>query len=193
MILAIDPSLTATGLVRGTFKGVFETAVYGSENKGDSAAARVVRYRGQISRMMEWIATTPVEGIFIEGYSMGSNDARAKYSAEFGGLLRAALFDFCPAIWEIPPTMLKRFAAGKGNADKAQMMARVQMRWRVKLNTHDQCDAFALYRLGLMAMGHAEPMDLPQAEVLEVLKNRKAAKPKARSGGSRKPVDPTLF
>ena len=193
MILAIDPSLTASAIVRGNVAGEYECTVFGSENKGDNAHARINRYRGLVGRIMDWVGQREYDAVFIEGYAYDST-GRGIFLAEFGGLLRAALTDLCPTLWEITPGTLKRFATGNGNANKAQMMGRVQARWRVKIATHDECDAFALYRLGLLVLGHAEPMDLAQAEVLERLKNRTGKKPRTRTGSRRRvPPEKTLF
>ena len=193
MILALDPSLSATALVRGDQNAHEPPVVFGSENKGDGPHARIKRYRGLVGRIMGWVREREYDAVFIEGYAYDST-GRGIYLAEFGGMLRAALADLCPTLWEITPSTLKRFATGNGNANKALMMGRVQTRWNVKIATHDECDAFALYRLGLMVLGHAEPMDLAQAEVLERLKNRTGKKPRTRTGSRRRvPPEKTLF
>lgn len=56
----------------------------------------------------------------IEDYSMGSK-GKVFHIAENTGLLKYLLWKYKFKFQTIPPTTIKKFAAGKGNADKPQM------------------------------------------------------------------------
>lgn len=56
----------------------------------------------------------------IEGYSMGSKGAVFNIG-ENQGILKYKLYKLGIMVDEVPPTVLKKFAYGKGNADKLKM------------------------------------------------------------------------
>jgi len=58
--------------------------------------------------------------VFIEGYSMGSK-GQVFQIGENAGLLKHKLWKRDHKLTLVPPTVLKKFATGKGNADKLQM------------------------------------------------------------------------
>ena len=49
----------------------------------------------------------------------------------------------------VPPSTLKKFVTGKGNAKKDQMLLKTFKRWGVEFNDHNVCDAYGLARYGL--------------------------------------------
>ena len=57
--------------------------------------------------------------IYIEGYSFGSKGRAIFQIAENGGILKYRLKDYKYTI--IPPANIKKFATGKGNANKEKM------------------------------------------------------------------------
>jgi hypothetical protein len=60
--------------------------------------------------------------IFLEGYSMGSK-GKVFNIGENGGILKYVLFLEDLDVTEVPPTVVKKSATGKGNADKSMMVA----------------------------------------------------------------------
>lgn len=58
--------------------------------------------------------------VFMEDYSMGSK-GRVFHIAENTGVLKYRFFQFHIPFTTVPPTVIKKFATGKGNADKARM------------------------------------------------------------------------
>lgn len=92
--------------------------------------------------------------ILIEGYSLHSPGRLALIRlGEIGGVIRRMLrangFEYV----EIPPSSLKRFATGRGNATKDQMVAAaIRLGARGSVND-DEADAFHLRRMGRVAHG----------------------------------------
>lgn len=48
---------------------------------------------------------------------------------------------------QIPPMTLKKFAAGKGNAKKQEMLLQIYKRWGIEFNDDNAADAYSLARL----------------------------------------------
>jgi crossover junction endodeoxyribonuclease RuvC len=70
-------------------------------------------------------------------------------------------------VYEVAATTLKKFATGKGNAKKEQVIGHVQKNWNQLFSTSDEADAFVLYRMALVAAGRVEPKNQPQREAVE--------------------------
>lgn len=64
----------------------------------------------------------------------------------------------------VTPATLKKFATGKGNADKTAMAMAAYKRAGVEFDDDNQCDAWWLRQAGLRALGVPE-VDLPAAQV----------------------------
>lgn len=184
MIIAIDPSLTGTAIVRGD-EHDYEVRTFGSVNIGDEVAQRIDRYDLLIEEIIGWLRDCRVSAIYIEAYSYGSNDARAKFSAEYGGLLRWCLLDVLidgDKFYEVAPMTLKKFVTGKGAGKKEDVIAHIVKRYGIMLKGNDQYDAFGLFRLGLVAEGFADPDNQAQREAADKvlgITTPKAAKKRA--------------
>lgn len=85
-------------------------------------------YREDIERfhlLSEWamgnILTSRVRDVALEGYAFGAV-GRVFQIAENGGLLKFKLWEANIPITNFPPTMIKKFATDKGNANKEMMV-----------------------------------------------------------------------
>lgn len=192
MIAAIDPSLTNTAVFYGSAKA-YARATFGSKNQGNHVSARMARIDDLVSRVVEFLgrADQPIELLLIEAYSFGSNDSNAKFSAEYGGLLRWHLIDVCPRIIEVAPTSLKKFATGKGNSKKEQVIAHVTSRYDVMFESNDEYDAYALFRLGRVLLEWERPLNAAQREVAAQILHPQPKVSKSRQRSRQ--VEPQLF
>lgn len=96
----------------------------------------------------------PVDVVVVEGYSFGSQ-GRATFSVgELGGAVRVALFDAGVPFVEVPPAVLKKFAAGSGSATKDEvLLAAVRRAGGVFAGmSNDEADAFWLLAAGYEAL-----------------------------------------
>ena len=108
-----------------------------------------------------------VELFAIEGYSYGSKGRAVFNIGELGGVIRTALWDAGVPYVDVPPATLKKYACGKGNANKD--LVRDAARDRMGLTagvSNDECDAVWLRALVLEALG---------CPVVEVPKTHRAA------------------
>lgn len=75
----------------------------------------------QISRwVLDCFQFDETTSVFVEGYSMGSKGLIFNL-AENCGLLKHKLYKKKVQLYNVPPTVVKKFATGKGNSDKLGM------------------------------------------------------------------------
>lgn len=176
IIIGIDPSLTSTGLCVMDEKGeILETLAINSKFDG---AKRLHDIKRQLKPRCCYTSGDSEEKtfVFIEGYSYGSMNGR-EILGELGGMIRLMLYEEEIEFVDIPPTSLKKFTAGKGNADKIAMAIAVLKIWGKDFPTTDQTDAFALAELGRAYLGLI-PGKLPvfKQEVIDGIKIPKVKK-----------------
>lgn len=143
--LGIDPSLTSTGL---SMSG--QTL---SIRRDSSGPQRLIEIRDQI---MYTVHHNAIDCVSIEHYSYASRNSQAHSIGELGGVLRVALYEAGIPTVEIPPTCRAKFATGKGNAGKPEVVSAVSARTGIVWNGGDgadRCDAWVLeemlrYKLG---------------------------------------------
>lgn len=86
-------------------------------------------FQDRIHKISHWaveiVTSYKTPKVFIEGYSHGSTGKHLEI-AENCGLLKYKLFREGVDFVTVPPTTLKKFATGKGNADKALMAQKFQ-------------------------------------------------------------------
>jgi crossover junction endodeoxyribonuclease RuvC len=86
----------------------------------------------------------------IEGYGNTPKMGVSSFVTvvEVATLLRLSLFQSQIAWIEVPPTTLKKWTTGNGNAKKPDMALAVEQKWNFKNGNDDIIDAYALARLG---------------------------------------------
>jgi crossover junction endodeoxyribonuclease RuvC len=135
-ILGLDLSLTATGIYCDTCGGsVFKPKVKGAERLSLIETEVAGHYNH-------------IDIAIIEGYSFGSKGRATFNIGELGGVIRLSLFDDGLSFVEVPPASLKKFATGKGNVGKDEVIASAIRKLSFKGSDNNECDAFVLNRMG---------------------------------------------
>lgn len=80
----------------------------------------------------------------IEGYAFVRNVHSFITLVEVGTVIRMTLRQLEIPWVEVPPTVLKKWTAASGKADKVQMARAVKARWGHQSPSYDIVDAFAL-------------------------------------------------
>lgn len=167
-VLGIDPSLTATGVAwpDGT------TEVIKWPHRSVQRLDAVYQWVYEDSDLAESVFVRFYDAIHadqllvvIEGYSMGSarQQSHAHGLGELGGVLRLALHHCGIRFVDVPPACVKKYATGKGNANKD--LVRDAARDRLGLPagvTSDECDAAWLRQIGLALVGDPSVIEVPQ-------------------------------
>ena len=172
-IVGIDPSLTGTAVVIDGKATMFK-----SKPHEPTVRARLTRIQELALAVTNFVSPRPDMAIFIEGYSLTANPTGATTLCEYGGLLRLYLLTEGSAMYEVPPSSLKKFATGKGNSKKDLVAAHIAKRYGVMFDTNDAYDAYGLYRFGLVAMGMEDPANQAQLEAVQAVMNPKPKAPK---------------
>lgn len=175
-VAGIDPSLTGCAVSLFDSCGAQNTHTYSSK-PADGLGARFHRFNSLCLDVVE--AARGASLCCIEGYSFASKGGKAFDRVEFGGMLRWRLMAQAGVkLIEVPPTTLKLFAAGKGNADKTAMALAVYKRWKVELPDDNQVDAYCLARLAACIAGWAAPENDAQKRAIDSVLKPKAKKRK---------------
>lgn len=153
-VLGLDMSLTGTGLAAVTADGGFTVTTLGSTgHRGDTLADRDRRLSDLARRiglfLQDWDDYTlaVIEGPAIMSKG-GSNWDRA-------GLWWLVIQMLDPGRTAVAaPTTVKKWAAGKGNADKAAVAGGVTRLWPdFECQSDNEADALALASMGAQRLG----------------------------------------
>lgn len=140
-VIGLDLSLTSTGMAYGD-----ATVSFQPKTKGMQRLQEIMRGVFDIARSL------PDPFVVVEGYSFSSRNSHAHALGELGGVIRYHLWQAQVPYVDVPPTCRAKFATGKGNAGKAEVVSAVSARtgrtWIGK-GAEDECDAWVLQEMGL--------------------------------------------
>ena len=121
----------------------------------DDPYRRLHELKYELARVFSLYPPRP-DLVVVEDYSLGmfGGGVLSKIRlGEIGGVVRTWLFEHDYRMAFVPPSSLKRFATGNGNADKYRMQTRaIELGARGNVND-DEADAFHLRRMGRAANG----------------------------------------
>lgn len=147
-ILGLDPSLTSTGICTGDNHCV-------AYHSYEEDASRLAEIRDYVLRMC---FENDIKCVIMEGYSYGSR-TRAHALGELGGVLKVAFNEAWIPYVLVPPTSRAKFATGRGNAGKAEVISAVSFKtnrsWSGK-GIEDRIDAWVLREMGLQHLDQSQ-------------------------------------
>lgn len=148
--VGIDQSLTGFAISAVSVATPTEhiTKVYKSPYKGVQRLADIRDWLdGEIESML--LDGHTIVEIAMEGTVLASHSALLL--GELSATVKLTLWDFfdnhLKAPLQIPPMTLKKYATGKGNAKKQEMLLQIYKRWGLEFNDDNAADAYALARL----------------------------------------------
>ena len=147
-ILGLDPSLTSTGVCTGDDSCI-------AYHPCDEETARLTNIRNYVLGVC---SKESIKCVIMEGYSYGSRN-RAHALGELGGVLKVAFDEAWIPFVIVPPTSRAKFATGRVNAGKAEVISAVSFRtkrsWSGK-GVEDRIDAWVLREMGLQQLGESQ-------------------------------------
>lgn len=164
-IIGLDISLTGTGLADFNWDGGNATRVIRSTSNGKTVADQFIRLRDivrEVDELISFMGPHPAL-VVIEGPSYGSRGAGTWDRAGLWWLVVCLILDRRYPLAVVPPAVLKKYATGRGNADKTAMAVALQKRADLELGDDNRVDAWWLGAMGRDHLGHP-PVDLPKAQ-----------------------------
>ena len=158
--LGIDQSLTGFAMtaINVTQPEAYETWVYKSPKRG---VRRLADIRYWMMDKFDFLDSQRcrVTDIAMEGTVLASHSALKL--GELAGLVKLTIWDYFDGNLysvipyedhirtplQVPPMTLKKYAAGKGNAKKQEMLMQIYKRWGIEFNDDNAADSYALARL----------------------------------------------
>lgn len=157
-VVGVDLSLTSTGIAFAN--GETRTIKVPADGMARLSSIR--------SHLMAYVEVFGADLVVIEGYSYGSPN-RAAHLGELGGVIRLALYERRVRYVDVPPAVLKKYATGKGNAGKNEMLTEAVRRLGYTGSSDDEADALWLRAAALEHYG--EPVAaMPQENVKALAK-----------------------
>ena len=160
MIHGVDLSLTGTWLATFNDDGSL-SGLTTFRPKAKDGMARMDAIALAVVRLVE-----PTDLVVIEGLAFMSQTPSALERTGLWYLIRHWLWQEQIECVSLPPTSLKKFVTGKGNAEKQHMLLEVFKRWNISAADDNQADAYSLGRVGLCLRGVRDPETQAQREVL---------------------------
>lgn len=160
-VLGVDPSLTSSGLA---FVGeqVRLTRIRTRKTR-PGLNEKLDRIRYQLGAVVT--ASHGAELVMIEGLSLASIGTATRDLAGLWWLLINEIGRLGVPIGLVPPSCLKKWTTGNGNANKALMRQCIAVRWpKARPGSSDEADALALASMGLHHLGRLPWEPLPHQE-----------------------------
>lgn len=172
MFVGLDPSYTGTGLVvLGNSAELIKFELLGSDPT-HTWYDRIYRI-DWLCRALETVLPWPCEYIVVEDYSYGSG-FQTHQLGELGYAYRSLLLRLYGSdrIGVIPPTTIKKFITGAGNANKDKVARCVEAQIGYGFDNRNVSDACAMACFAL-ALSHPELFNKRQSELIETWKSSK--------------------
>ena len=143
-IVAFDLSLTATG--------VADEKGWATIKPKCSGVLRLGLLQSELAR-----AAYGADLAVIEGYSFGSTGRSLFQIGELGGVVRLMLHDAEIPFVEVSPSSVKKYATGRGNAGKAEVLIAARERLAYPGTNDNEADALWLLEMARDHYGLTEP------------------------------------
>lgn len=166
--IGIDQSLTgfALAVIDSDNPENYYVEVFKSKYSGVQRLDNISEW---MDGMIEFYCKDTIVDVAMEGTVLASHSALVL--GELAATVKLTLYrwwSICPL--QVPPMTLKKYATGKGNSKKQEMLMQMYKRWGVEFNDDNAADAYALSRVA--AGIHIDDTEKAIIEQLKDLKYR---------------------
>jgi crossover junction endodeoxyribonuclease RuvC len=152
MLVGLDLSLTGTGVASLAPGGAPRVGVLTTKYRGTWRLAKLRELVVDVCRNADAVA--------VEGYAYAAKASHAHSLGELGGVVRLALWDRDIPVLDVPPSTVKLYACGKGNASKNDVLLAAAKRLDYQGSSNDEADA--MWLLAVLAAHRGAPIvDVP--------------------------------
>lgn len=149
-VVGLDLSMTGTGVARAV-EGSARTYLIKTKGTGDD---RLLVIRDRVREATESAGLVLIEGYLNQSMSAG-------ITGMVHGAVRSMLIEDGTPYATLPPSSLKKYATGRGGANKPDMAVAAFKRGGVEFTNDNECDAWWLWVAAMEHLG--EPVfDLPK-------------------------------
>jgi Holliday junction resolvasome RuvABC endonuclease subunit len=144
-LMGLDLSLTSTGYSINQ-----ETGIISIKEKGAERLSIIS------NKIIDLVIDNSVDVVIIESYSFASRNSQAHSIGELGGAVRMRLWECGMPFIDVPPTCRAKFATGKGNAGKSEVISAISAKTNIVWSgpgADDRCDAWVLEQMGFAQLG----------------------------------------
>lgn len=144
-LIGLDLSLTSTGISISENSSIVSTKLKGAERLSTISKS-----------ILEICLSNKIDCAIIESYAFASRNSQAHSIGELGGCVRMTLWDAGIRFVDIPPTCRAKFATGKGNSSKGEVLSAISAKTGIVFSgpgSDDMCDAWILEQMGLAHLG----------------------------------------
>jgi crossover junction endodeoxyribonuclease RuvC len=153
-VVGLDLSLTSTGVAVATPDGAITDRITTKPVPNATLTDRADRLQG-IARGIVSGYTSGADLVLIEGPSYGSTTPHQHDRAGLWWLVVARLMSTLVPVVEVPPSTRMRYATGRGNASKDDVLSAVIRRYpHIDVNGNDEADSLILAAMGARHLGH---------------------------------------
>lgn len=149
-VLGFDPSLVSSGYAYSTPDGtILSGRVRPKKLRGEARLDFIsAQFEQLIDNLFLHYRSPPL--IVYEGYAMGMRGTPGRFFdiGELGGVLKLIAYRKYLRVLLVPPANLKKFATGKGNADKETIASVLADSRGLSFANDDEMDAFILMEMG---------------------------------------------
>jgi crossover junction endodeoxyribonuclease RuvC len=158
-LLGLDLSLTATGYAENGGTGLIHAP------KGETGITRI----DSIAREVQHRAAGK-DLVILEAHSFSARQQYAHEIGELFGVVKWLLHNDGHVVIEVPPARLKKFATGKGNAGKDEVIAGAIRALGFPGSNNNEADAWVLYQMGVYwYRGNLDMVPVYRSQVLEAM------------------------
>lgn len=151
IVIGIDQSLTGFGMAAvSRTNDDYIAWVYKSPHRGVDRLLDIQRWMGERLDDLSARDHTLVDIAMESGVVMSNS---ALVLGELSATVKLFLAGIGIRPLQVPPTSLKKFVTGKGNANKQEVVLAAYKTWGVEMNDDNAADAYCLARL--VRAGHA--------------------------------------
>lgn len=171
--LGLDLSLTETGTTVLKDGNLVSKGVIKSKPSGKRPCDEVRRIQGIVNDIKKILDEHNPDMVILEGIAfMARNTTALAQLAGLSYMVRSEIVDRNIPFLVVAPTSLKKFATGKGNAQKDVVMLETYKRYGVSILNNNECDAYCLSQVGLAAGGASKKITKTQMEVVHLISSQ---------------------
>jgi crossover junction endodeoxyribonuclease RuvC len=175
LILGIDPSLTATGVavlcteadIHGHDHGTWQVTTIRSKPNGADYRSSLRRMEKIATDLVDWVHIRAMQDegpdlVIIEGPAFSKNNGMAHERAGLWWRIYERALDYAVPVLIVKPNVRAKYATGRGNAGKDEVMLSASRRYAdADITDNNNADAAVLAAMGARYLGEPIEKSLP--------------------------------